>query len=60
MKGYKPMLTSKLHVKYFCSLLMDFHKTSVQNSFDERIEMRDNNPMLTSKLYVLLNISAPC
>ena len=31
-----------------------------RNYFDETIKMRDNNPMLTSKLHVLLNISAPC
>ena len=29
------------------------------DSFDETIEIRDNNPMLTSKLYILFNISAP-
>ena len=27
------------------------------DSFDEAIKMRDNNPMLASKLHVLLNIS---
>ena len=40
---------------------MDFHKNSITwILFDEMIEMRGNNPMLTSKLHVLLNISVPC
>ena len=30
-----------------------------RDSFDEMIKMRGNNPMLTSELHILLNISAP-
>ena len=54
------MLTSKLHcfVKYLCSLVDRFSQDFCNsNSFNETIEMRGNKPMLTSKLYVLLNIS---
>ena len=47
-------------VKYLGSMLMyftwDFYN---RDSFDETIEIRCNNPMLTSKLYVLLNIWTP-
>ena len=40
-------------------MLMNYNKTSItENSFDETIKMRDNNNMLTSKLYGLLYISA--
>ena len=31
-----------------------------KDSVAKMIEMRGNNPMLTSKLHVLLNILAPC
>ena len=31
-----------------------------KGSVAERIKMRGNNPMLTSKWYFLLNILAPC
>ena len=42
-------------------MLTDFHETVYnRDSFDEMIEMRGNNPMLTSKLHVLLPILAPC
>ena len=42
-------------------MLMDFPLDFYnRDSFDEMIEMLDNNPILTSKLHVLLNISAPC
>ena len=30
------------------------------DSFDEMMKVSGNNPMLTSKLHVLLNILAPC
>ena len=35
---------------------MDFHETSITDSFGEMLEMMSNNPMLTSKLHALLNI----
>ena len=44
---------SWLHVDGFSP---DFYN---RNSFDEMIEMRANYLMLMSKLYILLNISAP-
>ena len=40
---------------------MDFHKTSITGILLMRqIKMTGNRPMLTAKLHVLLNISAPC
>ena len=66
MRGKQPNAYFKTacFVKYLCSLLMDFHETSMTSitgiPLMSTIEMRGNNPILTSKLYSLLNISAPC
>ena len=51
---------STCFAEYLSSMLTDFHETYNRDSFDETIEMRGNNPMLTSKLHVLLNVLAPC
>ena len=61
IRGKNPMLSSKLNVliKYLDSLLMYFDDTSITGIFDKMIEMRGNNLILTSKLHLLLNISAP-
>ena len=61
-KGQQPYAYFKTacFIKYFSSMLIDFHKTSITGIFDETIDMRGNNNMLTPKLHLLLNISIPC
>ena len=61
MRGDNPMLTLQCT---FCDIywLIDGFSGDFYNrdSFDETIEMRGNSPMPTAKLYVLLNVLAPC
>ena len=57
------MLTFKTacFVKYLGYMLMDISQDFYnRDSFDEIIEMRGNNHMLTSKLHVLQNIFDTC
>ena len=62
MRGNSPMLTLKAahFVKYLNSMLMDFHETSITGIFWWDNQNEGNSHMLTSKLYVLLNILSPC
>ena len=56
------MPTSKLHILLNILLHVDRFSQNFYNrdSFDDMIEMRGNNLMLTSKLHTLLNILSPC